>query len=159
MSFCPRIACGQNDKLYQEHVPLPHVFPPFAIRQSPTGRATLGSRTLSDVASLCHSLRWCKKKQSAPATSYSRLVLGTRYGRRRCSSNSVFEQVSACILTPQNCQVKLNKWQFSERKCALNCGFCVLGLCQSIYNYSEDNKHGDENCGDDWQCFVTDVLD
>ena len=27
-----------------------------------------------------------QKKQSAPATSYSRLVLGTRYGRRRCSS-------------------------------------------------------------------------
>ena len=61
------------------HVPLPHVFPPFAIRQSPTGRATLGSRTLSDAASLFHSLRWCKKDHSAPATSYSRLVLGAPF--------------------------------------------------------------------------------
>jgi hypothetical protein len=38
-----------------------------------------------------------QKNHSAPATSYFRLVLGTRYGRRRCSSNSVFEQVSACF--------------------------------------------------------------
>ena len=42
------------------------MFPPSAIRQSPTGRATLGSRTLSDVASLCHSLRWCKKITAHP---------------------------------------------------------------------------------------------
>ena len=38
-----------------------------------------------------------QKNHSAPATSYSRLVLGTRYGRRRCSSSSVFEKVSACL--------------------------------------------------------------
>ena len=43
---------------------------PFCLRQSPTGRATLGSRTLSGVASLCHLSLWCKKKQSAPATAY-----------------------------------------------------------------------------------------
>ena len=36
-----------------------------------------------------------QKNHSAPATSYSRLVLGTRFGRRRSSSNSVFEKVSA----------------------------------------------------------------
>ena len=53
-------------ELPKSHVPLPHVFPPSAIRQSPTGRATLGSRTLSDVASLCHSLRWCKKITAHP---------------------------------------------------------------------------------------------
>ena len=53
-------------RTFQEYVPLPHVFPPFAIRQSPTGRATLGSRTLSGVASLCHSLRWCKKNTAHP---------------------------------------------------------------------------------------------
>ena len=39
---------------------------PFCLQQSPTGRATLGSRTLSDVASLCHSLRWCKKITAHP---------------------------------------------------------------------------------------------
>ena len=39
---------------------------PFCLRQSPTGRATLGSRTLSGVASLCHSLRWCKKITAHP---------------------------------------------------------------------------------------------
>ena len=59
--------------IIEEYVPLPHVFPPSAIQQSPAGRATLGSRTLSIVPSLCHSLRWCKK-QSAPATSHFCLV-------------------------------------------------------------------------------------
>jgi hypothetical protein len=49
--------------IIEEYVPLPHVFPPSAIRQSPAGRATLGSRTLSIVPSLCHSLRWCKKTE------------------------------------------------------------------------------------------------
>ena len=83
---------------YQAYVPLPHVFPPSAIRQSPTGRATLGSRTLSGVASLCHSLRWCKKSQR---TRNFVLLSGARRSlpRRRCSSRSVFEQVSACIST------------------------------------------------------------
>ena len=63
-------------RTYQAYVPLPHVFPPSAIRQSPTGRDTLTARTLSDVASLCHSLRWCKKNHSAPATSYNFWCLG-----------------------------------------------------------------------------------
>ena len=39
---------------------------PFCLRQSPTGRDTLTARTLSDVASLCHSLRWCKKITAHP---------------------------------------------------------------------------------------------
>ena len=49
---------------------------PFCLRQSPTGRDTLTARTLSGVASLCHSLRWCKKNHSAPATSYKFWCLG-----------------------------------------------------------------------------------
>ena len=39
---------------------------PVCLRQSPVGRATLGSRTLSIVPSLCHSLRWCKKNRAHP---------------------------------------------------------------------------------------------
>ena len=39
---------------------------PFCLQQSPAGRATLGSRTLSIVPSLCHSLRWCKKNRAHP---------------------------------------------------------------------------------------------
>ena len=39
---------------------------PVCLRQSPAGRATLGSRTLSIVPSLCHSLRWCKKNRAHP---------------------------------------------------------------------------------------------
>ena len=136
----------------------------------------------SRVSPICHSAKPCGQgntrrahvsrrplimplvalvqKQSQRTRNFvQNLVLGTRFGRRRCSSNSVFELVSACIVTPQNCQVKSNKWQFSELKCALNCGFCVLGLCQSINNYSEDNKHCNEHCGDDGECFVAHVLD
>ena len=60
----------------REYVPLPHVFPPSAVRQSPTGRDTLTARTLSGVASLCHLSLWCKKKQSAPATAYKFWCLG-----------------------------------------------------------------------------------
>ena len=92
-------------RTYQEHVPLPHVFPPFAIRQSPTGRATLGSRTLSDVASLCHSLRWCKKSQR---TRNFVLSSGARRSlpRRHCSSRSVFEKVSAFIRTHRTSKVR-----------------------------------------------------
>ena len=41
-----------------------------------------------------------QKNHSAPATSYFRLVLGTRFGRRRCSSSSVFERASAYLRTP-----------------------------------------------------------
>ena len=37
-----------------------------------------------------------QKKQSAPATSYSRLVLGTRYGRRRCSSKLRLRTSKCC---------------------------------------------------------------
>ena len=35
------------------------------------------------------------------------LVLGTRYGRRRCSSNSVFEGVSAYLRTHRICKVRI----------------------------------------------------
>ena len=47
------------------------------------------------------------KNQSAPATSYFRLVLGTRFGRRRCSSSSVFEKVSACTRTHRTSKVRI----------------------------------------------------
>ena len=62
----------------REYVPLPHVFPPSAIRQSPTGRATLGSRTLSDVASLCHLSLWCKKTERT-SDCVQILVLGAPF--------------------------------------------------------------------------------
>ena len=39
---------------------------PVCYPQNPSGGDTLGSRTLSDVASLCHSLRWCKKITAHP---------------------------------------------------------------------------------------------
>ena len=78
----------------REYVPLPHVFPPSAIRQSPTGRDTLGSRTLSGVASLCHSLRWCKKITAHPQLrtlvwcsalpSSSPLLLAFRHATSEC---------------------------------------------------------------------------
>ena len=67
---------------------------PFCLRQSPTGRATLGSRTLSDVASLCHSLRWCKKNRAHPQLrtlvwcsalpSSSPLLLAFRHATSKC---------------------------------------------------------------------------
>ena len=43
------------------------------------------------------------KKSQRTRNFVQNLVLGTRYGRRRCSSNSVFEGVSACIRT-HNCE-------------------------------------------------------
>ena len=60
-----------------------------------TRRAHVGRRPL-----IMPLVALVQKNHSAPATSYFRLVLGTRFGRRRCSSNSVFEKVSACIRTP-----------------------------------------------------------
>ena len=110
----------------QEYVPLPHVFPPSAIRQSPTGRATLGSRTLSDVASLCHLSLWCKKNR---AHQRLRTNSGARRSlpRRRCSSRSVFEQVSACITT-QRIGIVQNK-KALRGECFL---FCWLGLVVGV---------------------------
>ena len=91
IAFCKKsLTCH----LTREYAPLPHVFPPFAIRQSPTGRATLGSRTLGGVASLCHSLRWCKKITAHPQLrtlvwcsalpSSSPLLLAFRLRRSEC---------------------------------------------------------------------------
>ena len=98
----------------REYAPLPHVFPPFAIRQSPTGRATLGSRTLSGVASLCHSLRWCKKTER---TRNFVLLSGARrsLSRRRCSSRFVFERESAYLRTHRICKVRIASHLNCER--------------------------------------------
>ena len=87
---------------------------PFCLRQSPTGRATLGSRTLSGVASLCHSLRWCKKSQR---TRNFVLSSGVRRSlpRRRCSSRSVFEKVSAFIRTRRTSKVHSSSHHNCER--------------------------------------------
>ena len=79
---------------------------PFCLRQSPTGRDTLTARTLGGVASLCHSLRWCKKSQRT-RNFVQILVLGVRFGRRHCSSNSVFERVSAFIRTHRTSKVRI----------------------------------------------------
>ena len=53
---------------------------PVCLRQSPTGRDTLGSRTLSAVLSLCHSLRWCKKTER---TRNFALLSGARHSLSR----------------------------------------------------------------------------
>ena len=119
-------------KSLQVHVPLPHVFPPSAIRQSPAGRATLGSRTLSDVASLCHSLRWCKKKSQR--TRNFVLSSGARRSlpRRRCSSRSVTQQVSACIRTQRISKVRIASH--------LNCEHSEqYHLPSGKYNFAEQN--------------------
>ena len=99
-------------KFPQVHVPLPHVFPPFAIRQSPTGRDTLGSRTLSDVASLCHSLRWCKKITAHPQLrtlvwcsalpSSSPLLLAFRLRKSECFYKNAKNGQSAKLI--HNCE-------------------------------------------------------
>ena len=41
-----------------------------------------------------------QKKTERTSDCVQILVLGTRYGRRRCSSNSVFERVNAWISIP-----------------------------------------------------------
>ena len=83
---------------------------PFCLRQSPTGRATLGARTLSGVVSLCHLSLWCKKNRAHQRLRTNSGAWHSLRGaidfvaiaitRRRCSSNSVFEIVSAYISTP-----------------------------------------------------------
>ena len=97
IAFCKK---SLTHHLAREYVPLPHVFPPSAIRQSPTGRDTLTARTLSGVVSLCHLSLWCKKTER---TSDCVLLSGAwgSLPRRRCSSRSVFEKVSACLRTHQ----------------------------------------------------------
>ena len=84
---------------------------PFCLRQSPTGRATLGSRTLSDVASLCHSLRWCKKNRAHPQLrtlvwcsalpSSSPLLLAFRLRKSKCLSKNPPNKQSAYCFSPQ----------------------------------------------------------
>ena len=105
IAFCKK---SLTHHLAREYVPLPHVFPPFAIRQSPTGRATLGSRTFGDVVSLCHLSLWCKKNR---AHQRLRTNSGARRSlpRRRCSSRSVTQQVSACIRSLRTGIHKLKK--------------------------------------------------
>ena len=122
MSFCPRIACGQNDKLYQVHVPLPHVFPPSAIRQSPTGRKLDAIDFVAIAIPSLRSLRRAhikrrrlimplvalvQKNHSAPATSYSRLVLGAPFlvaAAPRVPSSLI---VSASIRTQRISKVRI----------------------------------------------------
>ena len=73
----------------QVYVPLPHVFPPSAMRQSPTGREldaidfvaiaipSLRSLRLSHIKRrrlIMPLVALVQKNHSAPATSYSRLV-------------------------------------------------------------------------------------
>ena len=76
---------------------------PFCLRQSPTGRATLGSRTLGIYHSLCRSLCWCKKSQRthnfAPSSGARRSL-----SRRRCASRFVTQQVSALYKNAKNGQ-------------------------------------------------------
>ena len=78
---------------------------PFCLRQSPTGRATLTARTLSDVASLCHLSLWCKTIRAHQRLRTNSGAWGS-LPRRRCSSRSVFEQVSAC--KKYNCRRQYN---------------------------------------------------
>ena len=78
----------------------------FCLRQSPTGRAldaidfvaiaipSLRSLRLSHIKRrrlIMPLVALVQKNHSAPATSYFHLVLGTRFGRRRCSSSSESE--------------------------------------------------------------------
>ena len=116
-------------RTYQEYVPLPHVFPPSAIRQSPAGREL---DAIDFVAIAIPSLRslhrahikrrrlimplvaLVQKKQSAPATAYkfwcdaidgsavairSSVPYGAPFLVAAAPPNSVFEGVSAYIVT------------------------------------------------------------
>ena len=101
---------------------------PVCYPQNPSGGDTLGSRTLSDVASLCHSLRWCKK---ITAHQQLRTKSGARRSlpRRRCSSRSVFERVSA------GKSIALYELS-SAHAFAWGCKFSLIYLvgCATIYN-------------------------
>ena len=72
---------------------------PFCLQQSPTGRATLGSRTLSDVASLCHLSLWCKKTERT-SDCVQILVLGApflgalRLAFRHATSKCLYKNAS-----------------------------------------------------------------
>ncbi|MBR2484790.1 MAG: hypothetical protein IKB54_00375, partial [Clostridia bacterium] len=52
---------------------------PLLPTAEPTGRATLGSRTLSDVVSLFHLSLWCKKKTERTSDCVQILVLGAPF--------------------------------------------------------------------------------
>ena len=66
-----------------EHVnlgstPLPHVFPPICYGKALRAGATLGTRTLSTILSLCHlPLGW--ENRIPKWLAYFHLVLGTRF--------------------------------------------------------------------------------
>ena len=68
-----------------------------------------------------------QKNHSAPATSYFHLVLGARYGRRHCSSNSVFERVSAYLRTHRICEVHSSSHH--------NCEHSEQYSCRRQYNW------------------------
>ena len=77
------------------------------------------------------------KKQSAPATSYFHLVLGARFGRRHCSSNSVFERVSACLRTHRICKVRIASHRNCEQSEQYN--WRSQYNCRRQYNFAKQN--------------------
>ena len=94
---------------------------PFCHTAEPYGQGNTRRAHVSRRRLIMSLVALVQKNHSAPATSYSRLVLGTRFGRRHCSSNSVFEQVSAYIRTPRtNCGCLCLTGEFVQLREAVN---------------------------------------
>ncbi len=70
-----------------------------------------------------------QKNHSAPATSYSRLVLGTRYGRRRCSSKLRLRTSECLYKNPPHIQSAVKpRYLDEEREKALICRAIAIAM-------------------------------
>ena len=108
------------------------MFPPSAIRQSPTGRATLTARTLSDVS------LWCKKNRAHRrlrtnsgawgSLRSSPLLLQFRLRKSECLSKNPPNKQSAYCFSPQLCRVML-------------VGRGVIDAPKSLNNQQKKSRH------------------
>ena len=110
---------------------------PFCHPAEPYGQGNTRHAHVSRRRLIMPLVALVQKNHSAPATSYSRLVLGARFGRRHCSSNSVFERVSACLRTHRICKVRIASHRNCEQSEQYN--WRSQYNCRRQYNFAKQN--------------------
>ena len=110
---------------------------PFCHSAEPYGQGNTRRAHVSRRPLIMPLVALVQKNHSAPATSYFHLVLGTRCGRRRCSSNSVFERVSAYLRTHRICKVRIASHRNCEQSEQYN--WRSQYNCRRQYNFAKQN--------------------
>ena len=109
---------------------------PVCYPQNPSGGDTLGSRTLSGVASLCHLSLWCKKNRAhqrlrtlvwcSALPSSSPLLLAFRLRTSECLYNNATNRQSNKKSTPNGVLFFLFKTPLTPKLNRCRCRSCQL---------------------------------